>query len=222
LLRQRFPDERNRIINEPYWPGTTYLNDLVGEYGHRVFSEMISKIKNEVFDRRSVDKKKLAAWIADNRVHLLRDLENEQIVSNLSDTQFGRDLATEFIAYEKFLQQRNGIDFDDQKLRPLIRLREDDALREQIQSLHDEVIVDEFQDINRLDSELIELIAEKATLVVTGDDDQAIYGFRGASAAYLINPKSAFNRDFTHYELSINYRCAPKIIDAAGKVITNN
>lgn len=222
LLRQRFPDERNRIINEPYWPGTTYLNDLVGEYGHRVFSEMISKIKNEVFDPRSVDKKKLAAWIADNRVHLLRDLENEQIVSNISDKQFGRDLATEFIAYEKFLQQRNGIDFDDQKLRPLIRLREDEALREQIQSLHDEVIVDEFQDINRLDSELIELIAEKATLVVTGDDDQAIYGFRGASAAYLINPKSAFNREFTHYELSINYRCAPKIIDAAGKVITNN
>jgi DNA helicase-2/ATP-dependent DNA helicase PcrA len=222
LLRQRFPDERNRVISEPFWPGTNYLNELVNEYGHQVFSSMLSKIKNEVFDPRSTDRRKLASWITKNRVHLLRDLENEQIVSKVDDKQFGSDLATEYLAYEKFLTQRNGIDFDDQKLRPLIRLRNDSRLLGEIQGMLDEVIVDEFQDINKLDCELIDAISTQATLVVTGDDDQAIYGFRGASAEYLINPKAAFDREFTHYELSINYRCAPKIIDAAGKVITNN
>lgn len=222
LLRQRFPDERNRIVSEPFWPNTMYLNELVNEYGHQVFSSMLSKIKNEVFDPRSVNRKKLARWIADNRVHLLRDLENEQIVSGISDEQFGTDLATEFVAYETFLEQRNGIDFDDQKLRPLIRLRQDPSLMAHIQALHDEVIVDEFQDINKLDCELIDVISAQATLIITGDDDQAIYGFRGASAEYLINPTPAFDREFAHYELSINYRCPPKIIDVAGKVVTCN
>ncbi len=222
LLRNRFPDERNRVISEPFWPATPYLNDLVNEYGHQVFSSMLSKIKNEVFDPRSVNTRTLSSWIAKNRVHLLRDLENEQIVSRVEDKQFGRDLAREYVAYEQFLQQRKGIDFDDQKLRPLIRLRENAALMAEIQGTVDEVIVDEFQDINKLDCELIDAISAQATLVVTGDDDQAIYGFRGASAEYLINPKGAFDRAFTHYELSINYRCPPKVIDVAGKVVRHN
>jgi DNA helicase-2/ATP-dependent DNA helicase PcrA len=222
LLRNRFPDERNRIVSEPFWPATNYLNELVNEYGHQVFSSMLSKIKNEVFDPRSVNKRTLSSWIAKNRVHLLRDLDNEQIVAKVDDSQFGRDLATEYIAYEKFLEQRKGIDFDDQKLRPLIRLREDPAILDSIRNTLDEVIVDEFQDINKLDCELIDAISTNATLVVTGDDDQAIYGFRGASAEYLISPKGAFGREFTHYELSINYRCPPKVIDVAGKLITHN
>src|SRR5699024_877212 len=127
ILRQRLPDERNRVISEPFWPATPYLNELVNEYGHQVFSSMLSKIKNEGFDPRTVNRRTLSTWIAKNRVHLLRDLENEQIVAKIDDAQFGRDLATEYVAYEKFLEQRNGIDFDDQKLRPLIRLRENPA-----------------------------------------------------------------------------------------------
>jgi len=222
LLRQHIREDRTRVITEPFFPGTRYLSDLVADYGLQVFSSMLSKIKNQVFDPRSVERQELADWVAANKVHLLRDLENEQIVSKVSPRQFGHDLASEYIAYERFLQDRQGIDFDDQKLRPLLHLRKNRDLREQIQGTLDEVIVDEFQDINTLDCELIELISPKATLVVTGDDDQAIYGFRGASAEFLINPDTVFQRKFAHYELSINYRCPARIIDSAGKLILQN
>lgn len=222
LLRQNIREDRTRVITEPFFPGTRYLTDLSFEYGNQVFTSMLSKIKSQVFDPRSVERQELADWAADNKVHLLRDLENEQIVSKVSAKQFGQDLASEYMAYERFLQDRQGIDFDDQKLRPLLHLRKNRALRDEIQGTLDEVIVDEFQDINTLDCELIQLISPKATLVVTGDDDQAIYGFRGASAEFLISPDTAFQREFTHYELSINYRCPTAIIDSAGKLIVHN
>lgn len=222
LLRQHFGEERTKLITEPFWPGTKYLNTMVNDYGLQTFTSMLEKIKNQTFDPRSVDRTDLGHWIAQNKVHLLRDLENEEIGSKVSAKQFGFDLASEFLAYEKFLQDRGGIDFDDQKLRPLIRLRKNHRLLEEIQETVDEVIVDEFQDINKLDCELISLISSKATLVVTGDDDQAIYGFRGASAEYLIAPDDAFARKFVHYELSVNYRCPKRILTSAGSLIVEN
>jgi DNA helicase II / ATP-dependent DNA helicase PcrA len=224
LLRRHFPDERNRMITEPFWPGTRFLSELVNEYGRRTFDEMLSKLKNQTFDPRTMDRQALSRWIADNKVHLLRDLENELIDKKITPRQFGQDLASEFFAYEKFLADRGGIDFDDQKLRPLILLRQKHhrALLEQIQSELDEVIVDEFQDINKLDCELIDLVSPKATMVVTGDDDQAIYGFRGASAEFLIKPTDWFSRKFTHYELSMNYRCPQRVLGAAGQLIEHN
>lgn len=222
LLRQHFSDERTRLITEPFWPGTKYLSAMVNDYGLQTFTSMLEKIKNQTFDPRSIDRTDLGRWIAENKVHLLRDLENEEIGSKVSAKQFGFDLASEFFAYEKFLQDRGGIDFDDQKLRPLIRLRRNRRLLEEIQDTVDEVIVDEFQDINKLDCELISRVSAKATLVVTGDDDQAIYGFRGASAEYLISPDVAFDREFAHYELSINYRCPKRILSSAGSLIVAN
>ncbi|HVL26206.1 MAG TPA: ATP-dependent helicase [Thermomicrobiales bacterium] len=224
LLRRNFPDERTRMITEPFWPSAKFLSELVNEYGRRTFDEMLSKLKNQSFDPRTMDRQALIRWIADNKVHLLRDLENELIDKKITPRQFGHDLASEFFAYEKFLADRGGIDFDDQKLRPLILLRQTPhrALLERIQGELDEVIVDEFQDINKLDCELIDLISPKATMVVTGDDDQAIYGFRGASAEYLIQPKDWFSREFTHYELSMNYRCPRSVLGAAGQLIERN
>lgn len=224
LLRRHFPQERTRMITEPFWPGTRFLSDLVNEYGRKTFDEMLSKLKNQSFDPRTMDRQALIRWIADNKVHLLRDLENELIDRKISPRQFGQDLASEFLAYEKFLADRGGIDFDDQKLRPLVLLRQKphQALLERIQGEFDEVIVDEFQDINKLDCELIDLVSPKATLVVTGDDDQAIYGFRGASAEYLIQPNDWFTREFGHYELSINYRCPQRVLDAAARLIDHN
>jgi DNA helicase-2/ATP-dependent DNA helicase PcrA len=224
LLRRHFPDERNRMITEPFWPGTRFLSELVNEYGRRTFDEMLSKLKNQSFDPRTMDRQALIRWISDNKVHLLRDLENELIDKKITPRQFGHDLASEFFAYEKFLADRGGIDFDDQKLRPLILLRQKQhrSLLGRIQAELDEVIVDEFQDINKLDCELIDLISPQATMVVTGDDDQAIYGFRGASAEYLIQPTNWFTREFAHYELSMNYRCPQRVLEAAGTLIDHN
>ena len=222
LLNSHFPDERRRMVREVYFPASPILNDLVAEYGHSVFTEMLGKIKNAAIDPRTIDPADLARWCTKNREHLLRDLEDDPILEDVSDVRFGRELAREMQGYEQFLQQKNGIDFDDQKLRPLIRLQQDDLVLDRLQQAFDDVIVDEFQDINLLDAKLINLISGQSSLLITGDDDQAIYGFRGATADYLIYPKQELHREFTSFELAINYRCPPRILDAAGKLIDFN
>lgn len=222
LLNTRFADERRKIIRDVYFPQSRVLNDLVQEYGHSVFTEMLSKIKNEAMDVRTIEQTELARWCSKNRVHLLRNLEDDPILEDMSDARFGRELAREMEFYERFLEERNGIDFDDQKLRPLIRLQQEPQSLEWLQNQFDDVIIDEFQDINRLDVMLIDLIAAKANLLITGDDDQAIYGFRGATADFLIHPKKQLHRQFEEFELSINYRCPPRILDVAGRLIAHN
>lgn len=222
LLNTRFADERRQIIRDVYFPQSSVLNDLVQEYGHSVFTEMLSKIKNEAIDVRTIEQTELARWCARNRVHLLRNLEDDPILEDMTDTHFGRELAREMQGYERFLAERNGIDFDDQKLRPLIRLEEEPQALDWLQQQFDDVIVDEFQDINRLDVMLIDLIAAQSNLLITGDDDQAIYGFRGATADFLIEPEKPLHRKFSSFELAINYRCPPRILGIAGNLIAYN
>ncbi len=222
LLNTRFTDERRRVVREVYFPTSPVLGELVTEYGHSVFTEMLAKIKNAAIDPRTTDVGDLAVWCRENREHLLRDLEDDPILEDVSDVRFGRELAKEMLGYEQFLEQKNGIDFDDQKLRPLIRLQQDDRALQHVQQAFDDVIVDEFQDINLLDVKLINLIAGQASLLITGDDDQAIYGFRGATARYLIHPEQELHRTFASFELAINYRCPPRILDAAGRLIDFN
>ncbi|MCA9833790.1 MAG: ATP-dependent helicase [Thermomicrobiales bacterium] len=222
LLRERFRDERNRIVRDVFFPQSPALKKLAEEYGHSVFTEMLSKIKNEAFDTREMDRNELSRWCSKHRDHLLRNLEDDPILADLTDRQFGREISGEMIAYERFLESRNGIDFDDQKLRPFLRLNADSSTLDWLQNQFDEVIVDEFQDINRLDALLIDQIAGKARLLITGDDDQAIYGFRGATAGFLIKPEAMFGREFESFELSINYRCPPRILQRAGTLINYN
>ncbi|MCO5217985.1 MAG: ATP-dependent helicase [Thermomicrobiales bacterium] len=222
LLRERFRDERTRIMREVFFPQSPSLRKLTEEYGHSVFTEMLSKIKNEAIDTRSIDRTELARWCSKKRDFLLRSLEDDPILADLTDTQFGRELAGEMLAYEQFLQSRNGIDFDDQKLRSYLRLNQDSSALAWLQDLYDDVVVDEFQDVNRLDALLIDQIAGESNLLITGDDDQAIYGFRGATASFLIEPQTTFGRAFESYELSINYRCPPRILRQAGMLISHN
>jgi DNA helicase-2/ATP-dependent DNA helicase PcrA len=82
--------------------------------------------------------------------------------------------------------------------------------------------VDEFQDINRLDFVLVEAIAKKAALVVTGDDDQAIYGFRGCTPEFIIDLEKHLGRPVESHELQINYRCPPVIVEHADRLIRHN
>ena len=82
---------------------------------------------------------------------------------------------------------RERLGFDDQKLRAYVSIDSQPVLLRAIQSRFSEIVVDEFQDINKLDFVFVKALAEQAVLLVTGDDDQAIYGFRGCTAEYIIN-----------------------------------
>ncbi len=89
---------------------------------------------------------------------------------------------------------------------------------------YDHVLVDEFQDINPLDLALIRVIAERnrATLTIVGDDDQAIFEWRGASPEYIVNPQEYFGVQFTDHQLQINYRSPRQIVSLSQNLINHN
>ncbi len=86
------------------------------------------------------------------------------------------------------------------------------------------VLVDEFQDISPLDLRLVKAIAEQsgAALTIVGDDDQAIYEWRGGAPTYLLEPEREFGREFKTFVLERNYRCPRNLVAAADRLIRHN
>jgi DNA helicase-2/ATP-dependent DNA helicase PcrA len=124
--------------------------------------------------------------------------------------------------YENNMRHALQMDFDDQKLLPFERLRDDVAIRERVQAAYSEVIVDEFQDLNLLDFELIRLVAAKSSLVVVGDDDQAIYEFRGASPRFILQFDELTAREASSQVLHVNYRSPANLVHHATSLIRHN
>ena len=89
---------------------------------------------------------------------------------------------------------------------------------------YDHVLVDEFQDINPLDLALIKMIVDRhqSTLTIVGDDDQAIFEWRGASPEYIIRPQQYFGAPFKDYQLATNYRSPQNIVRHSQKLIGHN
>ena len=89
---------------------------------------------------------------------------------------------------------------------------------------YDHVFVDEFQDINPLDLALVRAIVERsrATLTIAGDDDQAIFEWRGATPEYILAPSQFFELDFDTYTLGVNYRSPANIVYHSLRLIAHN
>ena len=130
-------------------------------------------------------------------------------------------VASLFAATEREMRAARLLDFDDQKLRALALLERAD-LRAAVAGRWVEVVVDEFQDINRLDFELVRRLAARADLLVTGDDDQAIYGFRGCSSEFIVGLERKLGREVESYELAINYRNPPNLLAHAVQLVRHN
>jgi DNA helicase II / ATP-dependent DNA helicase PcrA len=123
--------------------------------------------------------------------------------------------------YEDYCRRSGLVDFAELLLRTLELLRDNDARRKQYQDRFGHVLIDEFQDTNKLQYALVRLIAGKrARLFVVGDDDQSIYGWRGARVENV----SDFARDFdpAMIRLEQNYRSTATILEAANRVISHN
>lgn len=89
---------------------------------------------------------------------------------------------------------------------------------------YDHILVDEFQDINPLDLSLIKAVVDRhqSTLTIVGDDDQAIYEWRGASPEFILQPQQYFGSQFRDYQLETNYRSPRNIVDHSQQLISNN
>lgn len=124
--------------------------------------------------------------------------------------------------YEKRLRRIKGLDFDDLLVRPLRAFEEFPDFLERLQNRFHYVLVDEFQDTNRAQYMLVHEIARsRRNICVVGDDDQAIYGFRGATVRNILDFEQDW-KDVKVIRLEQNYRSRKPILDVAWSVIRNN
>ena len=127
-----------------------------------------------------------------------------------------------YAAYERQLTANNALDFDDLILKTLTLFSEHPPVLAAYQHKFSHILVDEYQDTNMAQYMLVRLIAgESRNLCVVGDDDQSIYGWRGADLRNILE----FERDFPDcrvIKLEQNYRSTSNILDAANQVIAHN
>src|SRR5216110_1685861 len=139
-----------------------------------------------------------------------------------ADGPLERVAAEIYAALGPALRQANAMDFDDLLLFPLTLFAEHPERLAYWQRRFDHVLVDEFQDTNAAQYRLVrQLAAAHTNLCVVGDDDQAIYGWRGADVRHMLS----FQRDFPGailIKLEQNYRSSQVILDAANGVIAEN
>jgi len=127
-----------------------------------------------------------------------------------------------YASYEKRLREIGNVDFGDLILRPLEILRENDAIRERIRHRFRVILVDEYQDSNVAQYELLrQLASDDAELCVVGDDDQSIYGFRGAEVRNILDFPERFPGT-TIVRLERNYRSSQEILALADAVVEHN
>jgi len=135
---------------------------------------------------------------------------------------FERKIADIFQEYQERLARAGAMDFDDLLGQTLRLLREHPDVLDHYRQRFKYVLVDEYQDTNRVQNDLVLLLAaDHRNVAVVGDQDQSIYAFRGADMRNIVEFEDAFP-DTTVVLLEQNYRSTQTILDAANAVIANN
>jgi DNA helicase-2/ATP-dependent DNA helicase PcrA len=142
--------------------------------------------------------------------------------SQAAGSIFEETVAGVFHRYEKRMLAANAMDFDDLLVRTVNALELFEEVRERWRRTFRHVLVDEYQDTNHAQYRLLQLLtSEHGNLMVVGDEDQSIYGFRHADIRNILD----FERDFPEAEvvkLEQNYRSTQTILSAANAVVENN
>ena len=124
--------------------------------------------------------------------------------------------------YENYKDEIKKIDFDDMLIRTYYLLQNNPQVLEIVRNVYKYILVDEFQDVNKVQFEVLKLIAgEDKNIFVVGDEDQSIYGFRGSRPDFLLKFKDYF-KDAKEVRLDINYRSKSEIISTANRLIDKN
>lgn len=163
----------------------------------------------------------LRAQISHAKNHGITPDEMEADAARMRD-ESRKTAAAVYRAYNEMLRKASALDFDDLLLRAVELLREHADVRAAWNSRFQYLMVDEFQDTNRAQEELVRMLAgSRKNVCVVGDEDQSIYGWRGARAGNL----KRFTEDFPGAKiirLEENYRSTQTILDAAAAVVRNN
>ncbi len=124
--------------------------------------------------------------------------------------------------YEDRKRSANSLDFDDLLVKPLRLLERNPEVAEYYQDRFQFILVDEYQDTNRIQAEFIDILAARhQNVMVVGDDAQAIYSWRGADFKNILDFPKRYPKA-TVYKIETNYRSVPEVIEVANAAIAGN
>jgi DNA helicase-2/ATP-dependent DNA helicase PcrA len=174
-------------------------------------------ILKDILEEMNLDQEKVEiSWVLD-----MLSRRKTKNVSSEDESGFTEMLGEIEKKYESVLKEQNGVDFDDLLELPLELLKDPHILERERRAL-DWILVDEYQDVNRPQYRMLrKLVGDTGRIMVVGDPDQSIYGWRGADMNMILN----FERDFPGARtvlLDQNYRSTGRILGAANGLIKNN
>lgn len=123
--------------------------------------------------------------------------------------------------YEKYKSLKGLLDFDDLQLQTLELFKKNQQLLEDYRKRFKYLLVDEFQDCDQLQIDILKELGKGNSIFAVGDEDQCIYGFRGARPDYMVSFKENFEGGVKKF-LMVNYRSVKNIVDMSAKLIDNN
>ena len=201
ILKYAYQLDASNVIREEV--STQMLSDLIRKFEMEIEDEreFIDGIRSEI------------SRIKSERIDI-----NTYYSMNCPEEQFQKI----YLEYTGKMKQQRLIDFDDILLYTYDLLTKRPEVLKLWQDKYQYILIDEFQDINRIQYDIIRLLAKpQDNLFIVGDDDQSIYQFRGARPEIMLN----FPKDYPKAEqvlLNYNYRSCGEIVKAAGRVISNN
>jgi len=175
-------------------------------------------LAEQQIDRASVPPERIASAISWAKNNLIGPDQYDARSGSL----VGMVVRQVYPAYQNLLAKCNAVDFDDLLLHTATLLRENPEIRRQLDQRYRFILVDEYQDTNLAQYAVIRAMSiDHPNLAVTGDPDQSIYGWRGASLRNILD----FDRDFPGVRvvrLERNYRSTKRILEVAGQLISHN
>jgi DNA helicase II / ATP-dependent DNA helicase PcrA len=175
-------------------------------------------LKNVGLDPKLYQPRRLRARISAAKSQLMSPDEVRDLVATYDEEVIARV----YREYERLLRRASALDFDDLLTQPINLFEEAPHLLQRYQERFLHVMVDEYQDTNRVQYVLVSALAERhRNLFVVGDPDQSIYGWRQADIRNILD----FEKDYPdarQIHLELNYRSTARIVEAADRVIREN
>lgn len=162
--------------------------------------------------------KDVAARISDDKANLISP---EDLVGPFYHS-YDKDVADMYGAYQRLLERYNALDFDDLIALVIMLFRENPDVEHYYGDKFEQVLVDEYQDVNRMQHDLVRRLSQvHGNITAVGDDDQSIYAFRGADSKQILR----FEKDYPGtnvIKLERNYRSTGAILEACNALVSHN
>ena len=181
-------------------------------------------LMKQIFKRLQMDTKQFKERTVLSRISSFKNdmIAPQEALQNAGGDFREKKVAELYVEYQKELKKNNALDFDDLLLKTVELFEQENDVLEYYQNRFRYIMVDEYQDTNRVQFKLVDQLAGKyRNICVVGDDDQSIYKFRGADIENILSFESAFPGAHV-IKLEQNYRSTQNILSAANEVIRHN